>query len=1080
MNLPLKISLPPLLGLMVILAVLHLHWAPLQIERAKVRFEAHAHAQLQAAESALVNHLLSHDLAAVVGNLSMLQAQREGEWFNLQLYDEAGMRLYPLFAEPVLPQRGQEFIRHEHALELSGTRLGHLLVDLNWSEVKQQVVADVSNIRDFMLLMIGSVLLLMLVSSYRYIIRPMRQLGQATAQIAGGKWDLSLPAVSRDEIGQLSQDFRVMAREVQFRDRALNNHAILSMTNAKGAIIYVNQGFVDITGYSAEELIGQTHRLIKSDVHDQAYYQNLWQTIQQGQTWRGDFCNHKRSGERFWVSTTITPLLDEQGRPERYLSLNTDVTQQKQAELAMRVAREAAESASRMKSEFLANMSHEIRTPMNTIIGMSQLALETQLNERQFSYIRRVNQAAESLLGIINDILDFSKIEANKLELEEHPFDLNEVLDSLDNLIGYKADEKGLELLFDVDRAVPRRLIGDPTRLNQILVNLANNAIKFTEQGDIISGVGLDWQKENELQLHSRVKDSGIGMNAESQARLFQSFSQADGSITRTHGGTGLGLAICKRLTLLMGGDIWVESEPGQGSTFHFTLRCGWLERSGQQPLAPSQALADSRLLLVDDNDAAREVLSHMARDYQLQVDCTASGEEALAALAQAETEGRAYDLVLLDWQMPQMDGYECAQRIIELYPEPPRIIMISAHGRELLLQKAREERLPIAAVLHKPVTASTLLETLMEAMGQEMMRRRIHHPPTDYHQIAAQLAGANLLLVEDNAFNQELALELLRNNAINVELAVNGQAALDRLDHCSFDGVLMDCQMPVMDGYTATRRIRQQERFKDLPIIAMTANAMVEDVQKALEAGMNDHIAKPINVREMFTTLAKWIKPQNPLAQALPVQAQAPAASSSSAQAVLPRLETVDTQRGLERLDGDVELYLNLLQIFRHNQANTVEDLRQALNAGDRAAATRTAHSLKGTAGTIGASQLQALSLAMELDLKQGLDIDPQRLDQLQAQLQLVLGEIAPLLNPSTSSESAEPLEPKELQRLIELLAAALQDYSVDSKDKLEQIIPHLPAGELRDLFQAMGESLDGFDFDKAQELLAQARQKL
>ncbi|MEO5343075.1 MAG: response regulator, partial [Gammaproteobacteria bacterium SHHR-1] len=712
----------------------------------------------------------------------------------------------------------------------------------------------------------------------------------------------------------------------------------------------------------------------------------------------------------------------------------------------------------------------------------SQLALDSGLQGPAQGYISRVSQAAESLLGIIDDILDFSKIEADKLHLEQRPFELNQVFHNLDNLVGLKADAKGLELLFDIDPGLPPRLLGDALRLHQILVNLVNNAIKFTNQGNIIVHARQDQLPAEEAQdeaqsgtnllLHFQVRDTGIGMSQEQQARLFQPFSQADGSITRNYGGTGLGLAICKRLTQMMGGRIWVESAPGQGSCFHFTLKCRPAETQPGLP-RPDRSLAQSRLLLVDDNPAAREILAHLAAGLGLNPASATSGKEALEQLFQGVTQGKPYDFILLDWQMPGMDGYECAQKIQHSINPPPKIIMVTAHGQEVLLQKAEQDDLPLAALLHKPVTPSSLLNSLLQALGRTGLQRHNSQDQADYRKIAARLAGAHLLLVEDNVFNQDLAMELLSRNGIGVELAQNGQAALDRLRLGRFDGVLMDCQMPVMDGYTATRLIRQQGEYHDLPIIAMTANAMVEDVTKALDAGMNDHIAKPINLYQMFSTLAKWIKPRQQADASLPTPVQDQ--GQPQAPSKLPLFAHIDSQKALAMLEGDEELYINLLRMFQRNQADSIPLIRQALAVDDKATAARAAHSLKGTAGSIGATGLQQQSQALEQDIKQGQEIDPKRLEQMEALLEQIRAELAPLAE-KTSEQPQQPQAPysdAELDQQLQLLREMVDDYQVESKDKLAEILAHLAAGTLRQNLAQLGPDLEQFEFDQAKECL-------
>ena len=567
-------------------------------------------------------------------------------------------------------------------------------------------------------------------------------------------------------------------------------------------------------------------------------------------------------GRIAWIHAIGNIVRDEQGKALYMYGAAQDVTEQKLSEEAVLKAKEIAEEATRAKSDFLANMSHEIRTPMNAIIGMSYLALQTDLDQIQRNYIEKVNRSAEALLGIINDILDFSKIEAGKLNIETIPFRLEDVFDSLANVVGLRAEQKGVELMFDLSPELPTALVGDPLRLGQILVNLGNNAVKFTSEGEVVISVNAVEQNDEQVKLLFSVRDTGIGMSREQQVKLFQSFGQADSSTTRKFGGTGLGLAICKRLTELMGGEIWSESDEGVGSTFSFTLSFTKQQGEVTKRRELSNGIRGLRVLVVDDNESARQILSNMLMAMRFRVDVAESGEQALQQMEQI-ADDEPYRLMLMDWKMPGMDGVATAKAIKNSVSlkNVPTVIMVTAYGREEARQSAKG--VGIEQFLTKPVTPSTLFNSIMTALGRdEQYERHRPDPASTEDSDIAKLKGARILLVEDNEINLELAKELLSANGMIVEAARDGKEALEMLAKNTFDGVLMDCQMPVMDGYEATKQIRQSARFKDLPILAMTANAMEGDKEKVIEIGMNDHIAKPIDIDEIFHIMAKWITP--------------------------------------------------------------------------------------------------------------------------------------------------------------------------------------------------------------------------
>jgi PAS domain S-box-containing protein len=694
-------------------------------------------------------------------------------------------------------------------------------------------------------------------------------------------------------------------------------------------------------------------------------------------------------GDVRWFQSICRIMREPDGRAQRAVGVNIDVTE-------IVNARKTAEEATQTKSMFLANMSHEIRTPMNAIIGMSHLALKTGLTPRQSDYVKKIQQAGQHLLGIINDILDFSKVEAGKLEVESVDFELDRVLENVTSLIGDKTGAKGLELVFDVAPDVPNALIGDPLRIGQILINYANNAVKFTEQGEIDITVRARKREETEkdVVVYFGVRDTGIGLTEEQRSRLFQSFQQADASTTRKYGGTGLGLAISKKLAELMGGTVGVESEHGKGSTFWFTARLG----KGQvkkKVLLPAPDLRGRHVLVVDDNDTARAVLVDMLALMTFQVRAVSSGREAIEAVRSAARAGSAFEIVFVDWRMPDLDGIETARKMRELALKPaPHVIMVTAFGREEVMKSAQDAG--IEDVLLKPVSPSVLFDSAIRALGGEMREEHVlREAPSATAQDLAAIKGARILLVEDNDLNQEVATGLLAEGGFVVDIAGNGEIALKMVQERTYDLVLMDMQMPVMDGVTATREIRRLPQFAKLPILAMTANVMAGDREQCEEAGMNDHVAKPIDPDELFVALLKWIpvrmhKEAEPRAAIGGLSARAGASGDAIA-----AIAGLDIKAGLKRVLNKRPSYESLLRRFVAGQADAVELIRGQLAAGEREAAQRTAHTLKGVAGTIGAGLLQERAAVVEHAVKAG-----QETPAIEPQLVAVHEELARLVD--------------------------------------------------------------------------------
>jgi PAS domain S-box-containing protein len=636
--------------------------------------------------------------------------------------------------------------------------------------------------------------------------------------------------------------------------------ATVVITDATGSIEYVNPKFTEITGYTDQEAYGQNPRVLKSGEHPPEFYKELWDTISSGHEWRGEFCNRRKDGQLYWEAASISPVRNDAGKITHYVAVKEDVTARKQAEQELREARAAADAANRAKSAFLANMSHEIRTPMNGIIGMTDLALDTELTPEQRDYLNTVKTSADALLTLINDILDFSKIEAGKLELDPIDFALRDSLADMLNALANRAHSKGLELAYEVLPEVRDALIGDVYRLRQVIVNLVGNAIKFTSSGEILVRVEQDERTDERVTLHVSVSDTGIGIPASKLESIFTPFEQADTSTTRKYGGTGLGLAISVQLVELMGGRIWAESEEGKGTTFHFTAQFDIGTPAPAEDVERRRELLDGLpVLVVDDNATNRRILEAMLRNWQMQPRSTEGGADALAEMDRADAAGQPFKLVLSDVNMPEMDGFMLYERTRESprHKGTPFILLTSA-ARPGDVARCRE--IGVSAHLIKPVKQSILMNAIVGAVaGKAVAAREADKSPSAAAAPAAERA-LQILLAEDNAVNQKFAVRAIEKAGHAVVVASNGREALERWQQDAFDVILMDIQMPEMDGFEATARIRELEQANEagphIPIIAMTANAMKGDKERCLEAGMDGYVSKPVKRQTLFAEI--------------------------------------------------------------------------------------------------------------------------------------------------------------------------------------------------------------------------------
>ncbi|MBV8679519.1 MAG: response regulator [Aquitalea sp.] len=886
------------------------------------------------------------------------------------------------------------------------------------------------------------------------------QAGMADSQAAGDDLEdlISVVAELVQYRQQGQQAIREAQRALENQKFALDQHAIVSVTDRNGIITYANDKFCQISGYSREELLGNSHNLVNSGLHPASFFSEMWRCISSGKVWTGEIRNRTKNGSLYWVAATIVPFADEGGRPSQYVAIRTDITARHEAsahlqeqlhfveelleamplpiyvkdpqlryqrmnrafeeyfsvsrqdfigktstelllpevaayhqlldqellsqvtrqsyeasvrrfdgetrdgivhkatftrpdgsiagligaiaditelkilERESRQAREVAEAANRSKSEFLANMSHEIRTPMNGILGMTELTLDTDLNREQREYMSVVKSSTEALLTVINDILDFSKLEAGKMTIEETAFELEAVLGSTMKNIAMRAEKKGLELACRIAPDIPPVLAGDPGRLRQILLNLLSNAIKFTSQGEVLIRTSLLEQDGNTVLVKFSVSDTGIGIARDKQESIFEAFVQEDSSTTRKYGGTGLGLSICKRLVSMMHGQMWLESQPGHGSTFHFTVRFASVAAERlPRPLSP-QALCGLRALIIDDNQINRDILQETLGNWGVETEQAESGSHGIAML-QAAAPG--YSFVVLDGMMPEMDGFETAQRIHALQlATPPVLIMLSSAGNHSATQyRDAGIRYHIA----KPVLQSELHEAILQALGATPPPRQA---PASHKPTAAMHGGLHILVVEDNQVNQQLAVSLLSRWGHHATLAEDGQQALALLATHRFDLVLMDMQMPVLGGLEATRRYRLSEpEGEHLPIIAMTANALQGDREHCLAAGMDDYLCKPVRASELQQLLQRY-------------------ARSDSAAAF-------DYATSLRRQDQEV---IDIVaDSFITTFPREMTSLREAVQQQDRERLKRVAHTLKGNAGLFGADPMVQAAASLE-----------------------------------------------------------------------------------------------------------------
>ncbi len=986
-------------------------------------------------------------------------------------------------------------------------------------------------------------------------------------------------------------------KDLEFIKFAVDQHAIVSTADVNGNITYINEHFCHISGYSAKELLGKNHRIIKSDQHPTSYFRKMWRTITKGNVWHGEIKNAKKNGGYYWVYATIVPFLDSKGEPYQYISIRTDITAQKEMEeklarqqksflmsltdtigegvcavgkdgyctfinregelllgwsrkefigmpaykimtlanskdtchkslidnLALfkqvrqngrycsdedlfikkdgsrfpasvvaqpliidgeyqgtviafqdiskrkkqekelKEAKQIAEDASKAKSMFLANTSHEIRTPMNAIIGMSYLALQTELSDKQRDYINKIYQAGNNLLGIINDILDFSKIEAGKLSLEETSFALSDVLDDVITVLKPNAAKKQIEIIEHTATNIPERLKGDPLRLRQIITNLVSNSVKFTHEGKITIEVKLLEHSAQRIKLQFIISDTGIGMTEKQIQNLFQAFSQADGSTTRRYGGTGLGLTICKKLVKMMGGDIDVSSTYGKGSTFYFTA---WFGEVRQEIPKTVHGL---RIFVAEARKSDQQILLKALHGLPVEVKTAQHEYDLITRIKNAAQQGDPFDIIIINSPLASRSGLLVASDIRYLESDGQHYKIILTYNRDDKKSISKELSSVVDLILEKPVSQAAVTNALISLY--QSADSGVIIPK----EILPDLNDMKVLLVEDNPVNQQIAKELLESQGVIVTIANNGAEAVKLLKQhtATFDAVLMDLQMPEMDGYEATRHLRNDSSFNGLPIIAMTAHAMKEERQKCLATGMNDHITKPVVPNVLYSTLAKYFT-RSPH----PHPAQKPTLpEKNNVEMKLPEIEYLDIDKGVANFNENKALYLKILRQFYNNQKNTITDIRSALESNKIETAMRLAHTLKGLAGSIGADSIEYNATILESACHDNYPGTP--FDNIVAELE---AQLVPLLlaierklpepeQPPGNGETVKEIDREALQEILQKLAILLKSSDGDAIDEFKSHAAILRSSLSEKDYITLASAIDNFAFEQALE---------
>lgn len=961
--------------------------------------------------------------------------------------------------------------------------------------IHQLVIKKVVPVLGISGLMTLGALLVLLFLVQILINKPLVKISKMTTYIADtGDLSQTLEIKGKDEISQMAASFNKMMLElsnnrsnlesiVNDRTRELRKMIVaieqspseIVITDRSGMIEYVNNQALRDTGYSLDELIGAHHNLLISEHNPPELHGGMMEALDQGVSWAGDMLAQRKNGETVWSRVLIAPVFDNQHEISGFISVSNDISIQKEAQEQLLQAKKDAETAARAKSDFLANMSHEIRTPMNAIIGLNGLLEATDLTPRQMDYVTKIGKSADNLLGVINDILDFSKIEAGKLSVESEEFSLDDVVDNISSVIGMKAFQDGLEFVVDRDPSLPEWLVGDSLRINQILLNLAGNAVKFTPSGEVLLSITKVSEEPSHVEILFEVRDTGIGMTEEQVSRLFQAFSQADTSTTRRFGGTGLGLAISKDLVELMGGRLRAESQHGEGSRFWFSLCLPVGNRQDRREKIVPEEIRKLRIAVVDDNDNAREVYRSVLADIEHPPLMFSSGYDAVAYYVDHPLP----DLFIMDYRMKGLSGVETWMKLQDKldWELNSRILLITAYGRDDVIREA--QKAGIDQILMKPILKPKLMDTILQMYHTGSQSPIGGHGPSAI-QIPQTIRGASILLAEDNEINRQVATELLQNQGFRVTVACNGQEVLQCLEESAepFDLILMDLQMPVLDGYQATEALRKSYPAEGLPVLALSADVIEGVAQRIEEAGMQGHIAKPINPAQLFREMERWIKPGSRVPVDI-LKAPEPVAQITFGE-LQSRLQSFNLGEGLERLSGNIQEYGKLLLRFRESNEGIVDRYQEQLTAGEMEEAKRTIHTLKGVAGNIGAYTLSQLAKTAEGQMTEAAGEDKPgmnsgTMENLRQALRQVIDEIDGIahLFQATAPHPGIPLSAAEAAEALRELEELLDTYDTEAEERFEALKAFLDDEGYGPESKMIQGALGSYDFDTAARLV-------